>query len=386
MGKKIFVFFFLFLSPFIFSTLALAGELIQQTGTANPFDGVDVGDFSSPALGDIDGDGDPDAIIGNEEGFLFVYLNNGDGTFSSQTGTDNPFNGVDLGRQSKPFLSDFSGSDHVDLFVGTEEGVIHFFENESTAGSLSFIDYGNSETASQNPFSAFNASSSLTFLKPALVDIDMDDDLEAFVADGFGFVDFFQLSGNQFSLDNSNSPLPFGGQLSSAALRPAFSDYNDDNLKDILFGTAVTGGSNGDVELYLNQGTSTAPAFSTSALSTIISGSDIPTQDTDLPATPFGSSDPSPADFDGDGDDDFFVGAGDGTIYFFLNGIPPIDGDYNGDGVVDISDPIIALKITAGISPEDTLRLENKISGEGSGLGIPDAIFALQKVAEVRAP
>ena len=34
-----------------------APVFVLRTGSANPFDGVDVGDNSAPALGDIDGDG-----------------------------------------------------------------------------------------------------------------------------------------------------------------------------------------------------------------------------------------------------------------------------------------------------------------------------------------
>ena len=34
-----------------------APVFVLRTGSANPFDGVDVGDFSAPALADFDGDG-----------------------------------------------------------------------------------------------------------------------------------------------------------------------------------------------------------------------------------------------------------------------------------------------------------------------------------------
>ena len=34
-----------------------APVFVQRTGSANPFDSVDVGSFSAPALGDLDGDG-----------------------------------------------------------------------------------------------------------------------------------------------------------------------------------------------------------------------------------------------------------------------------------------------------------------------------------------
>ena len=32
-------------------------EFVERIGTANPFDGIDVGVYSAPALGDLDGDG-----------------------------------------------------------------------------------------------------------------------------------------------------------------------------------------------------------------------------------------------------------------------------------------------------------------------------------------
>ena len=30
---------------------------VQRTGSANPFDGIDFGEYSAPALGDLDNDG-----------------------------------------------------------------------------------------------------------------------------------------------------------------------------------------------------------------------------------------------------------------------------------------------------------------------------------------
>ena len=34
-----------------------ASAFVARTGSANPFDGIDVGDFSTPALADLDNDG-----------------------------------------------------------------------------------------------------------------------------------------------------------------------------------------------------------------------------------------------------------------------------------------------------------------------------------------
>ena len=34
-----------------------APVFVQRTGSLNPFEGIDVSDYSTPALGDLDGDG-----------------------------------------------------------------------------------------------------------------------------------------------------------------------------------------------------------------------------------------------------------------------------------------------------------------------------------------
>jgi len=34
-----------------------APVFVQRTGSANPFDGMNVGDYNSPAVADLDGDG-----------------------------------------------------------------------------------------------------------------------------------------------------------------------------------------------------------------------------------------------------------------------------------------------------------------------------------------
>jgi hypothetical protein len=56
-----------------------APAFTERTGAANPFDGVNVGDFGKPSFADLDGDGDLDVIAGGNDGTLRYFLNTGAG-------------------------------------------------------------------------------------------------------------------------------------------------------------------------------------------------------------------------------------------------------------------------------------------------------------------
>jgi len=77
------------------------GTFTELTGAANPLGGIGVGSGSAPAFVDLDGDGDMDAVVGNYDGALRSFRNEG-GTFTELTGAANPFNGVDTGFDSRP--------------------------------------------------------------------------------------------------------------------------------------------------------------------------------------------------------------------------------------------------------------------------------------------
>ena len=65
------------LNYFLNTGTANAPAFTQQTGAANPFDGIDVGELSTPTLADLDGDGDIDAVVGEWYGTLRFFLNTG---------------------------------------------------------------------------------------------------------------------------------------------------------------------------------------------------------------------------------------------------------------------------------------------------------------------
>jgi hypothetical protein len=92
----------------------------EQTGTANPFNGINVGSFSTPTLADLDGDGDLDALIGEKDGTLNYYKNTGSSTnpvYTPQTGTANPFNGINVGSFSAPTFADLDADGDLDAVI-----------------------------------------------------------------------------------------------------------------------------------------------------------------------------------------------------------------------------------------------------------------------------
>ena len=98
------------------------------------------GSNATPTLGDLDGDGDLDLMIGESSGALNYYENTGSASNPNFEFVSDEYGDIDVGRRSFPKLRDHDGDGDLDLIVGTESDGIRYFRNDGGPGSPDFVE------------------------------------------------------------------------------------------------------------------------------------------------------------------------------------------------------------------------------------------------------
>lgn len=84
-----------------------------------------------PAFADLDNDGDKDMLVGSKNGRLYYYTNNAapGGACDFQL-SDTMFQNIDVGEYSVPQFFDLNRDGLTDLVMGEKDGNINYFENQ----------------------------------------------------------------------------------------------------------------------------------------------------------------------------------------------------------------------------------------------------------------
>ena len=90
------------------------------------------GSNTVPALGDLDGDGDLDLVVGEASGTLNWFRNDGSGTAPAFGPAAEDWLGIDVGRRATPALADLDGDGDLDLLVGEEGGAVALWRNRGS--------------------------------------------------------------------------------------------------------------------------------------------------------------------------------------------------------------------------------------------------------------
>ena len=92
-----------------------------------------------PAFGDLDGDGDKDMIVGNEDGRLAYFVNNGGaGNVSDFSFVAFNYMSIDVGKYSTPQIYDLNGDGLNDIIIGEQNGFVNLYKNVGTTGAAFF--------------------------------------------------------------------------------------------------------------------------------------------------------------------------------------------------------------------------------------------------------
>ncbi|MEB3316775.1 MAG: FG-GAP-like repeat-containing protein [Cyanobacteriota bacterium] len=200
---------------------------------------TNLGGYASPALADIDNDGDLDAFVGNGDGLLYFFRNTGLSTGPAFAANSLGFGLPDVGNRADPCLADIDGDLDLDLFVGNSEGNLLLFTNTGTLTNPLF----SGASSGFVPDVGSNAA-------PSLVDIDGDGDLDLFIGNSSGSILFFRNTGTASSAAFAASSIGFGMPNAGASANPTFVDIDSDGDLD-----AFIGNSNGISLVHRNIGT-----------------------------------------------------------------------------------------------------------------------------------
>ena len=88
-----------------------------------------LGQGTAPALGDLDGDGDPDLLVGRLDGGIAFLRNVGTPSYPAFVRETDDFEGIDVGARAFPALSDLDADGDLDLVVGESGGGLNYYRN-----------------------------------------------------------------------------------------------------------------------------------------------------------------------------------------------------------------------------------------------------------------
>lgn len=216
---------------------------------------IDIGYSSSPALLDADGDGDLDLISGASGGELYWVENLGSASvpvFAAPIALEDDTGvAIELGTRTTPTVSDLDNDGIQSLLVGADgEGVYRFSVGMAGAvptlvsqGALNDI-YGNAVYV--------NGSEEA----PVLADIDADGDLDLFIGNYYGNIDFYDNLGDATSPSLARVTGQYNYPDLGSRTAPSLLDFDDDGDLDLLVGA-----SNGALYQVENRGDANTPRW-----------------------------------------------------------------------------------------------------------------------------
>ncbi|MCZ6841743.1 MAG: VCBS repeat-containing protein [SAR324 cluster bacterium] len=243
--------------------------------------------------GDLDDDGDLDAVIGDRGGNLRWLKNTGSKAVPAwEVVSDNLFPGT-VRHNTAPLLADIDQDGDLDLLVGGADGKLWLIRNDGTNKEPEW------RVADTNYAGIDVGSNSV----PALADMDKDGDLDLVIGNSLGLLIYFRNEGGKENPEFRLTSTRFTGLSVGQDAAPTLIDWNDDKLPDLVIGNRA-----GALTLALNRNTGDAALRNWEEDRGAVR---------ELRVT--GAGMPHVNDFNGDGRMDLMVGDRDGNVRLWLN-------------------------------------------------------------------
>lgn len=211
----------------------------------------------SPVFADMNGDGKKDLILGEMNGNMLYYINNSSGTSFSFTLQTRNFGNIDAGSYASPAVYDMDKDGDLDLVVGTRNGFLRYYANNGSPVNPQFassptIDSLGKVLVNHTYTNIYGDKTTdvLGYATPVIYDLDGDNNPEIICGSLYGNVYVYTnvnlTPGSTFTklenlfVDYSDStyakPITFGNQS-----RPCIGLFDEDSKPDMLVGN-IRGG------------------------------------------------------------------------------------------------------------------------------------------------
>ncbi|MEW6006953.1 MAG: VCBS repeat-containing protein [bacterium] len=263
---------------------------------------IDIGAYSTPCVSDWNNDYKKDLLVGDEFGYVYLFLNSGtdeNPVFTSysrlqarESTSTLVMKDLKVEGFSVPFVWDYDNDGSKDLLVGDRFGYVYYFKNIGGILEKGVRIQGGSDLDVGNMAS------------PIVIDYNLDGKKDLVVGDEYGYIRLYLnygtdmnpsfATGTKLLLGTGNTEI----QVSYNST-PAFIDYNNNKKADL-----IAGDRNGNLWLFLNYGSDQLPLYDYGRIlsSPSVSGN----------ASCFIS------DWDNDGRKDFVLGNRNGSVYLYL--------------------------------------------------------------------
>jgi Secretion system C-terminal sorting domain/FG-GAP-like repeat len=184
-----------------------------------------------PTIGDIDGDGDKDIVLGNEDGNLILLENQGwNGSAYTFSAPINNWLGIDVGVASAPELADVNQDGKNDLIIGERQGNLNYYKNNG-GGTFALVTDAFGSVDGRNQSIGYNAG----FTVPRFYTNDAGV-YQLLVGTEAGNIQRYgnilgNLAGSFVKIDSAFANIYMGNNSA-----PCIADFNGDEINDFVIG------------------------------------------------------------------------------------------------------------------------------------------------------